>query len=306
MAKSRTYNKRNILIVVSVVILVTLGLFVRLGYLMIFKSEDYAERAQELHERERAIKAERGIIYDAQGKEIATNKPVCTISVIYKQITDPERVISILSERLGLSEGWVRKRVEKVSSREKIKSNVDKNIADQIREYDLDGVMVDEDYKRYYPYDSLASKVIGFTGSDNQGIVGLEVKYDKFLKGIDGKILTLTTAYGVEIENAAEDRIEPQPGNDLYISLDMNIQQYAEQAALKVMKAKQASNASQYQGQNLSNEQMNQLLNGMWRNACLSDTYEPGSAFKIITATAALEEHVVKLTAWKPRLCSRN
>ena len=330
MAKSRTYNKRNILIVVSVVILVTLGLFVRLGYLMIFKSEDYAERAQELHERERAIKAERGIIYDAQGKEIATNKPVCTISVIYKQITDPERVISILSERLGLSEGWVRKRVEKVSSREKIKSNVDKNIADQIREYDLDGVMVDEDYKRYYPYDSLASKVIGFTGSDNQGIVGLEVKYDKFLKGIDGKILTLTTAYGVEIENAAEDRIEPQPGNDLYISLDMNIQQYAEQAALKVMKAKQASNvkliimnpqngkilamvnvpefnlndpytlideiASQYQGQNLSNEQMNQLLNGMWRNACLSDTYEPGSAFKIITATAALEEHVVKLT----------
>jgi len=330
MAKSRTYNKRNILIVVSVVILVTLGLFVRLGYLMIFKSEDYAERAQELHERERAIKAERGIIYDAQGKEIATNKPVCTISVIYKQITDPERVISILSERLGLSEGWVRKRVEKVSSREKIKSNVDKNIADQIREYDLDGVMVDEDYKRYYPYDSLASKVIGFTGSDNQGIVGLEVKYDKFLKGIDGKILTLTTAYGVEIENAAEDRIEPQPGNDLYISLDMNIQQYAEQAALKVMKAKQASNvkliimnpqngkilamvnvpefnlndpytlideiASQYQGQNLSNEQMNQLLNGMWRNACLSDTYEPGSAFKIITATAALEEHVVKLS----------
>ncbi len=330
MAKSRTYNKRNVLIVTCIVITVTLLLFVRLGYLMIFKSEDYAVRAQELHERERAIKAERGIIYDAKGKEIATNKPVCTISVIYKQITDPERVISILSEQLGLSEKWVRKRVEKVSSREKIKSNVDKEIADKIREYDLDGVMVDEDYKRYYPYDSLASKVIGFTGSDNQGIIGLEVKYDKFLKGVDGKILTLTTAYGVEIENAAEDRQEPQPGNDLYISLDMNIQQYAEQAALKVMKAKQASNvkliimnpqngeilamvnvpefnlndpytlideiASQYEGQNLSQEQMNQLLNGMWRNACLSDTYEPGSSFKIVTATAALEEHVVKLT----------
>lgn len=330
MAKSRTYNKRNVLIVTCIVITVTLALLVRLGYLMIFKSEDYAVRAQELHERERAIKAERGIIYDANGKEIATNKPVCTISVIYKQITDPERVISILSKQLGLSEEWVRKRVEKVSSREKIKSNVDKEIADKIRKYDLDGVMVDEDYKRYYPYDSLASKVIGFTGSDNQGIIGLEVKYDKFLKGVDGKILTLTTAYGVEIENAAEDRQEPQPGNDLYISLDMNIQQYAEQAALKVMKAKQASNvkliimnpqngeilamvnvpefnlndpytlideiASKYEGQNLSQEQMNQMLNGMWRNACLSDTYEPGSAFKIVTATAALEEHVVKLT----------
>ena len=330
MAKSRTYNKRNVLIVTCIVITVTLILLVRLGYLMIFKSEDYAARAQELHERERAIKAERGIIYDANGKEIATNKPVCTISVIYKQITDPERVISILSGQLGLSEEWVRKRVEKVSSREKIKSNVDKEIADKIREYDLDGVMVDEDYKRYYPYDSLASKVIGFTGSDNQGIIGLEVKYDKFLKGVDGKILTLTTAYGVEIKNAAEDRQEPQPGNDLYISLDMNIQQYAEQAALKVMKAKQASNvkliimnpqngeilamvnvpefnlndpytliseiASQYEGQTLSKEQTNQLLNGMWRNACLSDTYEPGSSFKIITATAALEEHVVKLT----------
>ncbi|MDF2907191.1 MAG: putative rane protein [Herbinix sp.] len=330
MARSRTYNRRNILIIVSVVIIVTLALFLRLGYLMILKSEDYAARARELHLRERAIKAERGSIYDAKGNEIATNKPVCTISVIHAQIEDPERVIEVLSKELGLSEDRVRKRVEKYSSREKIKSNVDKEIADKIREYDLDGVMVDEDYKRFYPYDSLASKVIGFTGGDNQGIIGLEVKYDQYLKGTDGEILTLTTAYGVEIENAAEDRIEPQAGNDLYISLDMNIQQYAEQAALKVLKAKQASNVklivmnpqngeilamvnvpefnlndpytlikeieSQYEGQVISNDKMKDLLNGMWRNACLSDTYEPGSTFKIITATAALEEHVVKLS----------
>lgn len=330
MARSRTYNRRNILIVVSTVILVTLALFLRLGYLMILKSEDYAARARDLHLRERSIKAERGSIFDAKGSEIATNKPVCTISVIHAQVKDPQRVIEVLSEQLDLSQEWVRKRVDKISSREKIKSNVDKEIADKIREYDLDGVMVDEDYKRYYPYDSLASKVIGFTGSDNQGIIGLEVKYDEFLKGTDGEILTLTTAYGVEIENAAEDRIEPQPGNDLYISLDMNIQQYAEQAALKVMEAKQASNVklivmnpqngeilamvnvpefnlndpytlieeieSQYENQTLSNEKMNDLLNTMWRNACLSDTYEPGSTFKIITATAALEEHVVKLS----------
>ncbi len=330
MAKSRTYHRRNILIVVSVVFIAALGLSARLGYLMILKSEDYASRAKALHERERAIKAERGSIYDAQGKEIATNKPVCTISVIHAQITDPERVISLLSKELGLGEEKVRKRVEKRSSIERIKSNVDKAIADKIREYDLDGVMVDEDYKRYYPYDSLASRVIGFTGSDNQGVIGLEVKYDKFLKGIDGTILTLTTAHGVEIENAAEDRIEPQPGNDLYISLDMNIQQYAQQAALKVRESKQASNVklivmnpqngeilamvnvpefnlndpytlideitSQYQGQTLSDQKLNDLLNGMWRNACISDTYEPGSSFKIVTATAALEEHVVKLT----------
>lgn len=315
--------------VVSIVMLAALGLTIRLGYLMILKSEDYAVRAQALHERERAIKAERGSIFDANGVEIATNKPVCTISVIHAQIEEPERVIDVLSDLLGISEERVRKRVEKVSSIEKVKSNVDKEIADKIREYDLDGVMVDEDYKRYYPYDSLASKVIGFTGSDNQGIIGLEVKYDEFLKGIDGTILTLTTAYGVEIENAAEDRIEPQQGNDLYISLDVNIQQYAEQAALKVMQAKNANNVklivmnpqngeiyamvnapefnlndpytlideitADYTGETLSSEKLNELLNGMWRNACISDTYEPGSAFKIITATAALEEHVVKL-----------
>ncbi|HBI73239.1 MAG TPA: peptidoglycan glycosyltransferase, partial [Lachnospiraceae bacterium] len=234
-----------------------------------------------------------------------------------------------LSDELGLSEEKVRKRVEKVSSIERIKSNVEKEIADKIREYDLDGVMVDEDYKRYYPYESLASKVIGFTGGDNQGIIGLEVKYDEYLKGIDGTILTLTTAYGVEIENAAEDRIEPQAGNDLYLSLDVNIQEYAEQAAKKVMEAKNANNvklivmspqngeiyamvnvpefnlndpytlideiAVEYEGQSLSAEKQKELLNGMWRNACISDTYEPGSAFKIVTATAALEEGVVSL-----------
>lgn len=329
MARNRTYNRRNIFIIVSVIILAAFGLSMRLGYLMIFRSEEYAAAAKALHERERPIKAERGSIFDRNGIEIATNKPVCTISVIHSQITDPERVIEVLSNELGLSEERVRKRVEKRSSMERIKSNVDKEIADRIREYDLDGVMVDEDYKRYYPYESLASKVIGFTGSDNQGIIGLEVKYEEHLKGIDGTILTLTTAYGVEIPNAAEDRIEPQPGNDLYISLDVNIQKYAEQAAKKVLEAKSADNvklivmnpqngelyamvnvpefnlndpytlideiAREYEGQTLSSEKQQELLNGMWRNASISDTYEPGSAFKIVTATAALEEGVVSL-----------
>ena len=329
MARFRTYNRRNILIIVIVIILSTMLLTGRLVYLMIFKSEDYGARARVLHERERPIKAKRGSIYDINGVEIATNKPVCTISVIHSQIKDPERVIKVLSDELGLSEENVRKRVEKSSSIERIKSNVNKEIADAIREYKLDGVMVDEDFKRYYPFDSLASKVIGFTGSDNQGVIGLEVKYEDYLKGINGTILTLTTAYGVEIENAAEDRIEPQPGNDLYISLDVNIQKYAEQAAYKVLEAKSADNvklivmnpqdgkiyamvnapefnlndpytlineiAEDYLGETLSSEKLNDLLNGMWRNACISDTYEPGSAFKIVTATAALEEKVLEL-----------
>lgn len=329
MAKNRTYNRRNILIIIIVLLLTATGLTGRLAYLIIFKSEDYGARAKALHERERPIKAERGSIYDVNGIEIATNKPVCTISVIHSQIKEPERVIKILSDELGLSEEKVRKRVEKISSIERIKSNVNKEVADRIREYKLDGVMVDEDYKRYYPYDSLASKVIGFTGSDNQGVIGLEVKYENYLKGINGTILTLTTAYGVEIENAAEDRISPQPGNDLYISLDVNIQKYAEQAAYKAMEVKGANNvklivmnpqdgriyamvnapefnlnepynlideiAQDYVGETLSSEKLNELLNGMWRNACISDTYEPGSAFKIVTATAAFEEHVVEL-----------
>ncbi len=329
MARNRTYNRRNILIVLTVILLVTCILTGRLVYLMIFKSEYYSAKAKALHERERPIKAKRGSIYDINGVELATNKPVCTISVIHSQIKDPEKVIAVLSEHLGLSEEYVRKRVEKVSAIERIKSNVSKEIADKIREYKLDGVMVDEDYKRYYPYGNLASKVIGFTGSDNQGVIGLEVKYEDYLKGINGMILTLTTAYGVEIPNAAEDRIEPQPGNDLYISLDINIQKYAQQAAYKVMEAKSAKNvklivmdprdgkiyamvnapefdlndpytlineiAKDYVGETLSDEKLNELLNQMWRNASISDTYEPGSAFKIITATAALEENEVKL-----------
>lgn len=329
MARNRTYNRRNILIILAVILLATFVLTGRLTYLMIFKSEDYSARAKALHERERPIKAKRGSIYDINGVELATNKPVCTISVIHSQIKEPEKVIAVLSEHLGLSEETVRKRVEKVSSIERIKSNVNKEIADKIREYKLDGVMVDEDYKRYYPYDSLASRVIGFTGSDNQGVIGLEVKYEDYLKGINGTILTLTTAYGVEIENVAEDRIEPQPGNDLYLSLDINIQKFAEQAAYKVMEAKSAKNvklivmdprdgkiyamvnapefnlndpytlineiAKDYVGETLSDQKLNELLNGMWRNACISDTYEPGSAFKIITATAALEENEVRL-----------
>lgn len=329
MIRNRTYNRRNVFVAVVVIILVSVLLTVRLAYLMIYRSEEYAAAAKELHERERPIKAQRGSIFDRNGVEIATNKPVCTISVIYSQVKDPERVIKVLSKELALSEEKVRKRVEKISSIERIKSNVDKEIADKIREYKLAGVMVDEDYKRYYPYDSLASKVIGFTGGDNQGIIGLEVKYEEYLKGIDGTILTLTTAYGVEIENAAEDRIEPQMGNDLYLSLDVNIQKYAEQAALKVMEAKNANNvklivmnpqngelyamvnapefnlndpytlideiAKEYEEQTLTSEKETELLNGMWRNACISDTYEPGSAFKIVTTTAAFEEGVVSI-----------
>lgn len=330
MARNKTYNKRNVLIVFLVILAIALGLLSRLAYLMIFKSEEYARRAKDLHERERSIKAERGVIYDRTGIPIAVNKPVSTISVIHNQIKDPERVIEVLVKELGLSEEAVRKRVEKVSSIERIKSNVEKEIGDRIREYDLDGVMVDEDYKRYYPFETLASKVIGFTGSDNQGIIGLEVAYEKYLKGIDGTILTLTTAYGVEIENAAEDRREPQAGNNLHISLDVNIQKYAEQAAQKVLEAKNANNVkiivmNPQNGElygmvnipefnlnepyvltenmlkgidsaSLTSEQKQELLNNMWRNASISDTYEPGSTFKIVTATAAVEEGKVSLS----------
>lgn len=329
MATNRTYNRRNIMIVFTIIVLAAVGLIIRLGYIMIYRADYYGVRAQELHERERPIKAERGLIYDRNGVVIASNKPVCTISVIHNQIKDPETVIKVLAETLNLSEDKVRKRVEKVSSIERIKSNVDKEVADTIRNYDLDGVMVDEDYKRYYPYDTLASKVIGFTGSDNQGIIGLEVEYDKYLQGIDGTILTLTTAQGVEIENAAEDRVEPVAGNNLTISLDVNIQQYAEQAAKKVKEAKQAKSVkliimnpqngeiyamvnepefnlndpytlnistSDVSTSGLTEKQKSDLLNEMWRNACISDTYEPGSTFKIVTAASALEEGVVKLT----------
>lgn len=322
-----TYNRRGTLFIMVIVIIAIIGLFSRLAYLMIAKSEYYGEKAQQLHERERPIKAERGIIYDTNGVVLASNKPVCTISVIHSQIKEPEKVIEVLCKELGLPEEKVRKRVEKVSSIERIKSNVSKDIADKIREYDLDGVMVDEDYKRYYPMGTLASKVLGFTGSDNQGIIGLEVKYNSYLQGVDGKILTLTTAKGVEIENAAEDRQEPIPGKDLHLSLDVNIQTYAEQLAKKTLEAKNAKsvkvivmnpnngelmamvnypefdlndpytlNYEVEDGAALTDEQKTNMLNEMWRNGCISDTYEPGSAFKIVTATAALEEKVVKLT----------
>lgn len=320
----KTFNKRNLISVVIFIVVTSLILTGRLGYLMICKADHYGVLARQIHERERSIKAERGKILDCNGVELANNKPVCTISVIHSQITDPEKVIRILSDELGIDEAKVRKRVEKVSSIERIKSNVEKELADKLREYDLDGVMIDEDYKRFYPLGSLASRVIGFTGSDNQGIIGLEVEYEKYLHGMDGTILTLTTARGVEIENAAENRVEPIAGNSLTLSIDVNIQKYAEQAAKKVYEAKQANNVkliamNPQNGEiyamvnypefnlnepykltdtvniNLTDKQLNNALNQMWRNGCISDTYEPGSTFKVVTATAALEEGVVKL-----------
>lgn len=289
---------------------------------MVIKADHYAKKAKEVQQRERAIKAERGKIYDRNGVLIAANKPVSTISVIHNQIKDKETVIRNLSILLDIDEDKIRKRVEKKSSREKIKSNVEKNISDQIRKLNMAGVMVDEDYKRYYPYGSLASKVIGFAGGDNQGILGLEAKYDSVLAGQDGSILTSTNARGIEIEGAVENRIEPVAGNDLYCSLDVNLQKFAQQEASKVMKAKKAKNVriimmNPQDGQiyamvNLpefdlndpyktdSNKQMSEkdtqeYLNQKWRNHCVSDTYEPGSTFKVITATSALEAGVVKL-----------
>lgn len=297
----------------------------RLVYLMIFCSEYYGVRAENLHERERDIKAARGNIYDRNGVVLAENKTVCTISVIHSQIEDPEKVIAVLTKELGMSEETVRKRVEKVSSIERIKTNVEKETGDVIRSYELAGVKIDEDYKRYYPYNELASKVIGFTGGDNQGIIGIEVKYDEYLEGINGKILTLTDARGVEIKNAGERRSEPVEGDDLYLSLDYNIQMYAAQAAVKVREEKQADSVSilVMNPQNgeilamvnepefnlnepfalnteieteLSEEEKQNALNKMWRNQCINDTYEPGSTFKIITASAALEEGKVSLS----------
>ncbi len=322
MYRSRVYNKKKIMIFFVAIIVMSVVLMGRLGYLMIFKSEHYNDLATQLHERERQIKAARGKILDRNGTVIASNQTVCTISVIHSQVTDPEKVIEILVDELGISEESVRKKVEKFSSREKIMSNVDKEIGDKIREYDLAGVKVDEDYKRYYPYSSLASKVLGFTGSDNQGIIGLEVQYEEYLKGIDGQILTVTDARGVEIDYVVENRIEAVAGNNLLLSLDVNIQQYAEQAAKKVLESKQANyvsiivmnpkNGEIYAMVNVPEFDLNDpftlnyeletsvegkeyqdLLNKMWRNQCINDTYEPGSTFKIVTATAGLEEGVV-------------
>ncbi|BFL46297.1 stage V sporulation protein D [Lactonifactor longoviformis] len=313
------------MIVFAACICMLLGLVGRMVYLMVFQSDYYAKKAEELHERERDIKAARGKIIDANGTVLAANKTVCTISVIHSQITDKDAVIAMLQKELGLDEETARKRVEKVSSIERVKTNVEKEVGDRIRNYGLDGVKVDEDFKRYYPYDTLASKVLGFTGGDNQGIIGLEVMYEDVLKGIDGKILTTTDARGVELDEIGESRVDPVSGYNLHISLDRNVQMYAEQAAKKVMEQKQADAVSIL----LMNPQNGEILamvntpefdlnepfklntsedtsgmtdkekqdawNGMWRNLCINDTYEPGSTFKIITAAAGLEEGVVTL-----------
>lgn len=319
-----TRHRKKILVAFFFSMLLMVGLMGQLGYLMIFRSEHYSEMADDLHRRERTIKAARGEILDRNGTVIAANRTVCTISVIHNQLEEPEKVIEVLCSELGISEEEVRKKVEKRSSREIIRTNVDKEAGDRIRQYGLKGIKVDEDYKRYYPYDSLASRVLGFTGADNQGIIGLEVMYEDVLKGMDGKILTLSDARGVEVENAAEERIEPVAGNSLILSLDVNIQKYAEQAAYQVMEKKGARavsviimnpqngeiyamvNAPEFslndpfalaEGSSWeTDEEKQELLNQMWRNRCINDTYEPGSTFKIITAAAGLEQGVVSLT----------
>ena len=318
MELSKPFHRKKIVVIFLACILIFSGLSARVVYLMVFRAAHYSELALDLHQRERKIKAKRGRILDRNGIVLADNQPVCTISVIHNQIRDPNAVIALLCSKLGLSEETVRKRVEKVSSIEKIKSNVDLETGEEIYRTGLDGIKVDEDYKRYYPYENLASKVIGFTGGDNQGIIGLEVKYDKYLQGKNGKILTLTDARGIEIENAGERRQDPIDGNDLHISLDYNIQKYAEQAAKKAMEEHGAQSVSvlmmnPQNGEILAmvnvpefnlNEpfsidgvtQTNQdKLNLMWRNGCINDTYEPGSTFKIITTAAAFEEGVVSL-----------
>lgn len=323
--KTKTYHRRKIVVVFFLCILMLAGLMGRLVYLMIFRSDYYQQKADDLHERERSIKAARGKIIDRTGTVLATNRTVCTVSVIHNQIEDPETVISVLCKELGLSEETVRKRVEKVSSIERIKANVDKETGDKIRSYDLAGVKVDEDFKRYYPFDSTASKVLGFTGSDNQGIIGLEVYYEEYLKGIDGMILTQTDARGIELDGEAEERLEAIAGNNLHVTLDYNIQMYCEQAAEKVLEEKEAEyvsviimnpqdgsiyanvNVPEFDLNNpfvlpegtdtssMSEQQKNDALNQMWRNQSINDTYEPGSTFKIITSTIALEKGVVSL-----------
>ena len=355
--KNKTYNRKKVVVLFFFYMAAFLLLSVRLVDLMIFQSAYYTDRAQQLHERERSIKAARGRILDRNGVVLADNKTVCTISVIHSQLEDSEEVISFLCEKLELSEEFVRKRVEKVSSMERIRSNVPKELGDEIREADLPGVKVDEDYKRYYPYDALASKVLGFTGGDNQGIIGLEGIYDEYLSGEEGMILTLTDAAGIELEAASEHRKEPVPGKDLVVSLDYNIQSYATQLAKQVMATKEADRVSlivmnpqngeimamvdvpefnlnepytltpeyealrakeearrqaaieakRAQSENAgeepakeetkSEEELRQeKLNGMWRNGCINDTYEPGSTFKVITAAAALETGCVTLS----------
>ena len=343
MNRNRTHHRGRTVFLCAAICLCMAGLAGRLFFLMLYKADYYSQMAEELHRRERSIKAPRGRILDRNGTVIADNRTVCTISVIHNQVKDPETVIRVLSEELGLPEAEVRKKTEKRSSREVIQSNVEKTRGDAIREMRLEGVKVDEDYKRYYPYGRLASKVLGFTGGDNQGIIGLEVQYEKYLKGMDGKILTLTDAAGIELENEAEDRIEPEAGRDLQASLDVNIQMYAEQAAYQTMQKKNANRVSiivmnpkngeiyamvnapefslnepfelvtdgkneaseteediswknEVQSHAASAQNKQALLNQMWRNPCLNDTYEPGSTFKIVTAAAGLEAGVVNLT----------
>lgn len=324
--KNKTFHKKKILVVFLAAFILILYLIGRLVYLMVFDAEYYQQKAEDLHERERDIKAARGEIIDRNGTVLATNRTVCTISVIHSQIENPEKVIEKLSEFLEMDADQVRKKVEKISSIERIRSNVDKRTGDKIRNLGLAGVKVDEDFKRYYPYNELASKVLGFTGGDNQGIVGLEVKYEKYLKGINGKILTTTDARGIELDGVAEDRLEPEAGNTLRISLDYTMQKYALQMAEKVKTEKQADKVgiilmnpqngeiyamvnvpefdlnqpfmlnNEETGENLTDEQRQDALNQMWRNGCINDTYEPGSTFKIITASAGLEEGAVHLT----------
>lgn len=343
MNRNRTHHRGRTVFLCAAICLCMAGLAGRLFFLMLYKADYYSQMAEELHRRERSIKAPRGRILDRNGTVIADNRTVCTISVIHNQVKDPETVIRVLSEELGLPEAEVRKKTEKRSSREVIQSNVEKTRGDAIRAMRLEGVKVDEDYKRYYPYGRLASKVLGFTGGDNQGIIGLEVQYEKYLKGTDGKILTLTDAAGIELENEAEDRIEPEAGRDLQASLDVNIQMYAEQAAYQTMQKKNANRVSiivmnpkngeiyamvnapefslnepfelvtdgknedseteediswknEVQSHAASAQNKQALLNQMWRNPCLNDTYEPGSTFKIVTAAAGLEAGVVNLT----------
>ncbi|HIV90833.1 MAG TPA: peptidoglycan glycosyltransferase [Candidatus Eisenbergiella stercoravium] len=323
--KHKTFHRKKTFTAFLICLAAFLGLAGRLVYLMVYSSAYYSDAADSLHQRERSIKAKRGRILDAAGNVLADNRTVCTVSVIHNQITDPDAVVEVLARELELEEDYVRARVEKYSAIERIKSNVDKETGDAIRACGLSGVKVDEDYKRYYPFDSLASRVLGFTGADNQGIVGLEVKYEEYLEGEPGTILTVTDARGIEVDEEGESRLEPVDGDDLYISMDLNIQQYAEQLAEQVMAAKEAESVSILvmkpdngeilamvnvpefnlndpftlpEGTDtagLSEEEKQDLLNQMWRNPCISDTYEPGSVFKTITAAAALEEGVVTM-----------
>lgn len=325
MEKNRIFHKKKTVVVFVCCVCLLMGLIGRLVYLMIFCSDYYAEKADDLHEREREIKAARGRILDANGVVLAANKTVCTISVIHSQIEEPEKVTEMLVKELGITREEAEKRVQKVSSIEKVKTNVDKETGDRIREYNLAGVKVDEDFKRYYPYGNLASRVLGFTGGDNQGIIGLEVKYEEILKGINGRILTTTDARGIELNGMGEGRVEPAAGYDLYVSLDRNIQAYAQQEAERVMEQKEADavsilllnpkNGEIYACVNvpefdlkqpfqlndgtarseLSSEEYQKRLNRMWRNTCINDTYEPGSTFKIITASAGLESGAVTM-----------